>query len=58
MASEVHTAIHAVFRIESARLVASLARDVGVAEELAQDALLIALEEWPKSGVPENPGRG
>jgi RNA polymerase sigma-70 factor (ECF subfamily) len=59
MASEVHTAIHAVFRIESARLVASLARlvrDVGVAEELAQDALLIALEEWPKSGVPENPG--
>jgi RNA polymerase sigma factor (sigma-70 family) len=59
MASEVHTAIHAVFRIESARLVASLARlvrDVGVAEELAQDALLIALEEWPKSGVPENAG--
>jgi RNA polymerase sigma factor (sigma-70 family) len=48
-----------VFRIESARIIASLARmvqDVGVAEELAQDALVIALEQWPESGVPDNPG--
>src|SRR5256885_1281364 len=52
-------AIDAVWRIESARLIAGLARlvgDVGIAEDLAQDALLIALEQWPKSGVPENPG--
>ncbi|WP_242342780.1 RNA polymerase sigma factor [Anaeromyxobacter terrae] len=49
----------AVWRIESARLIAGLARfvrDVGVAEELAQDALVAALERWPESGVPENPG--
>lgn len=54
-----HQAIHAVFRIESARLIAGLARmtrDVGLAEELAQDALVVALERWPESGVPENPG--
>src|SRR5262245_20216783 len=52
-------AIDAVWRIESARLIAALARmtgDVGVAEDLAQDALLVALEQWPKGGVPENPG--
>jgi RNA polymerase sigma factor (sigma-70 family) len=52
-------AVEAVWRIESARLVAGLARlvqDVGLAEELAQDALVIALEQWPASGVPENPG--
>jgi RNA polymerase sigma factor (sigma-70 family) len=52
-------AIEAVWRIESAKLVAALARlvrDVGVAEELAQDALVIALEQWPVSGVPDNPG--
>ena len=52
-------AIDAVWRIESARLIAALARmsgDVGVAEDLAQDALLAALEQWPRSGVPENPG--
>jgi RNA polymerase sigma-70 factor, ECF subfamily len=52
-------AIDAVWRIESARLIASLARmagDVGVAEDLAQDALVAALEQWPESGVPENPG--
>jgi RNA polymerase sigma-70 factor (ECF subfamily) len=52
-------AIHAVFRIESARLIAGLARmvkDVGLAEELAQDALVTALERWPESGVPDNPG--
>ncbi|WP_437903664.1 RNA polymerase sigma factor [Sorangium sp. So ce327] len=58
-APEVHRAIHAVFRIESARLIAGLARmvrDVGLAEELAQDALVTALERWPESGVPEKPG--
>jgi RNA polymerase sigma factor (sigma-70 family) len=52
-------AVEAVWRIESARLVAGLARlvhDVGLAEELAQDALVIALEQWPESGVPDNPG--
>ncbi len=52
-------AIDAVWRIESARLIAGLARmvrDVGVAEELAHDALVAALESWPKSGVPDNPG--
>jgi RNA polymerase sigma factor (sigma-70 family) len=51
-------AVEAVWRIESARIIASLARivnDVGIAEELAQDALVIALERWPVSGVPENP---
>ncbi|HTN88933.1 MAG TPA: RNA polymerase sigma factor [Sorangium sp.] len=58
-APDVHRAIHAVFRIESARLIAGLARmvrDVGLAEELAQDALVTALERWPESGVPDNPG--
>ncbi len=58
-ASDTHRAIDAVWRIESARLIAGLARivrDVGVAEELAQDALVAALEQWPKSGVPDNPG--
>ncbi|WP_020573899.1 RNA polymerase sigma factor [Actinopolymorpha alba] len=52
-------AVEAVWRIESARLIAGLSRivrDVGVAEELAQDALVIALEKWPESGVPDNPG--
>ena len=54
-----HRAIDAVWRIESARLIAGLARivrDVGLAEELAQDALVAALEQWPESGVPNNPG--
>jgi RNA polymerase sigma factor (sigma-70 family) len=58
-ASDTHRAIDAVWRIESARLIAGLARlvrDVGLAEELAQDALLAALEQWPESGVPDNPG--
>ncbi|WP_437574924.1 RNA polymerase sigma factor [Sorangium sp. So ce887] len=58
-APDAHRAIHAVFRIESARLIAGLARmvrDVGLAEELAQDALVTALERWPESGVPDNPG--
>jgi RNA polymerase sigma-70 factor (ECF subfamily) len=57
--SDTHRAIDAVWRIESARLIAGLARivrDVGVAEELAQDALVAALEQWPESGVPDNPG--
>jgi RNA polymerase sigma factor (sigma-70 family) len=54
-----HRAIDAVWRIESARLIAGLVRivrDVGLAEELAQDALVAALERWPSSGVPANPG--
>jgi RNA polymerase sigma factor (sigma-70 family) len=58
-AADTHRAIEAVWRIESARLIAGLARivrDVGVAEELAQDALVAALEQWPESGVPDNPG--
>jgi RNA polymerase sigma-70 factor (ECF subfamily) len=57
--ADTHRAIDAVWRIESARLIAGLARivrDVGVAEELAQDALVVALERWPESGVPDNPG--
>ncbi len=56
---DTHRAIHAVWRIESARLIAGLARmvrDVGLAEELAQDALVAALERWPASGIPHNPG--
>jgi len=58
MSSETHRAIHAVWSIESARVIASLARivrDVGLAEELAQDALLAALEQWPSAGIPDNP---
>ncbi len=58
-ANTTHRAIEAVWRIESARLIAALARivrDVGLAEELAQDALVAALEQWPESGVPDNPG--
>src|ERR1700744_533310 len=59
MAGETHRAIDAVWRIESARLIAGLTRmvrDVGVAEDLAHDALVAALEQWPRSGVPDNPG--
>ena len=58
-ATDIHRTIEAVWRIESARLIAGLARmvrDVGLAEELAQDALVSALERWPQSGVPDNPG--
>jgi len=58
-ASDVHRAIDAVWRIESAKLIAGLTRivrDIGTAEDLAQDALVAALEQWPKSGVPDNPG--
>lgn len=57
--TETHRVIDAVWRIESARLIAGLARivrDVGLAEELAQDALVVALERWPESGIPDNPG--
>ena len=57
--SDTHRAIDAVWRIESAKLIAGLTRivrDVGVAEELAQDALVAALEQWPEAGVPDNPG--
>jgi len=58
-ATDIHRTIDAVWRIESARIIAGLARmvrDVGLAEELAQDALVAALEQWPESGVPDNPG--
>jgi len=58
-ATDIHRTIDAVWRIESPRLIAGLTRmvrDVGIAEDLAQDALVAALEQWPQSGVPENPG--
>jgi predicted RNA polymerase sigma factor len=61
MHSATHQAIEAVWRIESAkhrRGVARMVRDVGVAEELAQDALVAALEHWPRDGVPDNPAPG
>ena len=57
-ARETHLTINAVWRIESAKIVGALARlvrDVGAAEELAQDALLAALEQWPRDGIPDNP---
>jgi RNA polymerase sigma factor (sigma-70 family) len=59
MTSETHRAIEAVWRIESARLIGGLVRfvrDVGLAEDLAQDALVAALEQWPRDGIPHNPG--
>jgi len=59
LSSDAHRAIDAVWRIESARLIAGLTRivrDVGLAEDLAQDALVAALERWPESGIPDNPG--
>jgi RNA polymerase sigma factor (sigma-70 family) len=58
-AADLHRTIEAVWRIESARVIAGLTRltrDVGLAEDLAQEALLAALEQWPRTGVPENPG--
>jgi RNA polymerase sigma factor (sigma-70 family) len=58
-AIDIHGSIDAVWRIESPKIIASLTRivrDIGLAEDLAQDALVAALEQWPKSGVPENPG--
>src|SRR5258707_8238786 len=57
--TDTHGAIDAVWRIESPKLIAGLARivrDIGVAEDLAQDALVVALEKWPESGIPDNPG--
>lgn len=57
--ANIHRTIEAVWRIESAKLIAALARlvrDVGLAEDLAQDALVIALERWPETGLPHNPG--
>ncbi|MDF2629574.1 MAG: sigma-70 family polymerase sigma factor [Symbiobacteriaceae bacterium] len=59
MTSDIHRAVDAVWRIESARIIAGLTRmvrDVGLAEELAQDALVEALERWPSAGIPDNPG--
>src|ERR1044071_8601881 len=59
MEAETRRAIDAVWRIESPRLIASLARmvrDVGLAEDFAQDALVAALEQWPEAGIPRNPG--
>src|SRR5574341_1718183 len=58
-ATDTHRAIEAVWRIESAKVIAGLTRmvgDVGQAEDLAQDALVAALERWPESGIPDNPG--
>ena len=59
-AEQAHAAIETVIRMESARLIAGLARyaggDIGLAEELAQDAVVAALEQWPADGVPQNPG--
>ena len=58
--SPTNTAIETVIRLESSRLIAGLARyaggDIGIAEELAQDAVVAALEQWPREGVPANPG--
>jgi len=59
ISTDTHRAIDAVWRIESARIIAGLTRivrDIGIAEELAQDALVAALEQWPDSGIPDNPG--
>src|SRR5512141_2412726 len=56
--STIHGTIEAVWKIESTRLIAAIARvtrDIGIAEELAQDALVAALEKWPEEGIPENP---
>ena len=57
--SNIHKTIEAVWKIESTRLIAAIARvtrDIGIAEELAQDVLVTALEGWPEDGIPENPG--
>src|SRR5260370_19225785 len=56
--TDIHRTIEAVWKIESTRLIAGIARvtgDIGIAEELAQDALVAALERWPDEGIPENP---
>ncbi len=60
-ATDTHRAIDAVWRIESPKIIATLARmvrDVGLAEDLAQDALVAALEQWPASGIPTTPAPG
>src|ERR1700723_2121565 len=57
--SPIHRTVEAVWRMESAKIIAKLARmlrNVGLAEELAQDALVTALEQWPRTGTPDNPG--
>ena len=57
--ADIHRSIEALWKIESAKLIAAIARivrDIGVAEELAQDALVAALQQWPSEGVPRNPG--
>src|SRR5688572_17603408 len=57
--SDTHRSIEAVWRIESPKVIASvtrLVRDVGLAEDLAHDALVAALEQWPREGIPRNPG--
>ena len=59
MSADAHRAVEAIWRIESAKIIAGLTRmvrDVGLAEELAQDALVAALETWPRAGTPDNPG--
>ncbi|HAO31816.1 MAG TPA: RNA polymerase subunit sigma-24, partial [Candidatus Competibacteraceae bacterium] len=59
LSSETHRAVEAIWRIESAKIIAALARrvrDIGLAEELAQEALVAALERWPDQGIPDNPG--
>jgi len=59
MPTDTHRTIDAIWRIESPKLIAALTRvvrDVAIAEDLAQDALVTALERWPESGIPENPG--
>jgi predicted RNA polymerase sigma factor len=59
--SATHRAINAVWRIESAKIIAGLARivrDIGLAEDLAHDALIAALEQWPEQGIPDNPAAG
>ena len=58
-ATDIHRTIDAVWKMEAAKVIGGLARivgDVGLAEDLAQDALVVALEKWPESGVPDNPG--
>src|SRR6476619_1565705 len=59
MPADTHRTIDAIWRIESPKLIAALTRvvrDVGIAEDLAQDALVAALQQWPESGIPDNPG--
>ena len=58
-ATDIHRTVDAIWRIESARVIASvtrMVRDIGIAEDLAHDALVAALEQWPREGVPRKPG--